>query len=183
MSNAYKRKKEPALVRRALLDEAARIGAMEGLAGVTVASVAKAAGVTKGGLLHHFPSKQELIDTLFDELLEQLERMLDARVETDPEPYGRFTRAYLYVSLQQHVDRQSNPLATLSITMLTDAKLRERWRAWYEACLTKFVSTDDAAPLQAVRLAADGAWLAELSGVTILEREQVCRQLIAMTYR
>src|SRR3546814_10243849 len=58
MSLSHQRKKQPELVRRSLIDCAARIVAEAGVGGATIQAVADAAGVTKGGLLHHFPSKQ-----------------------------------------------------------------------------------------------------------------------------
>src|SRR3546814_4580542 len=97
MSLSHQRKKQPELVRRSLIDCAARIVAEAGVGGATIQAVADAAGVTKGGLLHHFPSKQILIEALFADLLEQLDAQLDAQlegeIEGDARSYGRFTRA------------------------------------------------------------------------------------------
>ena len=95
MDNAYQRKKQPEAVRRALLDQAARLAVEEGMAAVTVQAVSDAAGVTKGGFIHHFPSKQALIDAVFEELLDTLSDDLDRRLAADPQPYGSFTRAYV----------------------------------------------------------------------------------------
>ncbi|RYG89090.1 MAG: TetR/AcrR family transcriptional regulator, partial [Alphaproteobacteria bacterium] len=72
--NAHKRKKQPELVRRALIDHAARLAVEQGLAAVTVQAVSDAAGVTKGGFMHHFPSKQALVDAVFTELIEIIDR-------------------------------------------------------------------------------------------------------------
>jgi DNA-binding transcriptional regulator YbjK len=60
MANPYHRQKQPEAVRRALLEQAARLAVEQGVAAVTVQAIADAAGVTKGGLTHHFPSKQAL---------------------------------------------------------------------------------------------------------------------------
>ncbi|HRN83289.1 MAG TPA: helix-turn-helix domain-containing protein, partial [Hyphomicrobium sp.] len=57
MTNAHKRRKQPDIVRHQLLDVAARLCLKNGLHGLTLDAVAKEAGVSKGGLLHHFPSK------------------------------------------------------------------------------------------------------------------------------
>src|SRR5581483_4435078 len=53
-ASAYTRAKQPEQVRRALLDCAATIAMDHGVSGITVQAVAAAAGVTKGGLFHHF---------------------------------------------------------------------------------------------------------------------------------
>ena len=65
MPEAHKRVKDPQAVRRRLMDEAKKLAIESGISAITVQAVASAAGVTKGGFLHHFPSKQALIDAIF----------------------------------------------------------------------------------------------------------------------
>ncbi|MBP8939478.1 MAG: helix-turn-helix transcriptional regulator, partial [Agrobacterium sp.] len=62
MTNAHERKKQPEIVRRSLLDCAAKLAADQGVAALSIQAVADAAGVTKGGLFHHFASKQALLE-------------------------------------------------------------------------------------------------------------------------
>ena len=50
----YERRKEPEKVRAALIAATASIIAEHGLGKLTVDGVARAAGVIKGGLFHHF---------------------------------------------------------------------------------------------------------------------------------
>lgn len=90
LASAYTRAKQPEQVRRALLDCAAAIAMDHGVSGVTVQAVAAAAGVTKGGLFHHFGSKQALIEGLFADLLARVDAEIDAAVEADPKPRGSF---------------------------------------------------------------------------------------------
>ncbi|MDQ1833378.1 TetR/AcrR family transcriptional regulator [Massilia scottii] len=47
-----------------MLSCAAKIAVEEGQAGVTVQAVAQAAGVSKGGLFHHFANKQALVESM-----------------------------------------------------------------------------------------------------------------------
>ncbi|MEP0456590.1 MAG: helix-turn-helix domain-containing protein, partial [Roseibium sp.] len=68
MPEAHKRVKDPQAVRRRLMDEAKKLAIESGISAITVQAVASAAGVTKGGFLHHFPSKQALIDAIFEEV-------------------------------------------------------------------------------------------------------------------
>src|SRR3546814_5842620 len=81
MTTPHHRKKQPELVRRSLIDCAGRTVAEGGVGGATIQAVAEAAGVTKGGLLHHFPSKPILIEALFVDLLEQLDAQIDQSSE------------------------------------------------------------------------------------------------------
>jgi AcrR family transcriptional regulator len=181
MENAHKRKKQPELVRRALLDQARRLAVEEGLASVTVQAVAEAAGVTKGGLIHHFPSKQALIDAVFQEMLDTIDRDLDQRIAADPEPRGAFTRAYVEAVFATALGSNGGPWAPLSISMLADADLRALWAGWFEARLARHKATDADLPLAVVRLAADGVWLADLSNIALPDREKLRIQLLEAT--
>lgn len=185
MTNAHARKKEPEKVRRALLDEAARLAVEQGLSSVTVQAVAKAAGVTKGGFMHHFPSKQALVDAVYDKLVDMLDADLDTRIAADPEPYGRFTRAYLLsVFDQPSPETQSGAnWAALYVSMLADPHLRNLWARWYEARLERHRATDGDLELAAVRAAADGVWLSDLTGARLPDRDRLRDLLVERTRR
>lgn len=186
MSEAHSRKKQPEFVRKALLEEAARIAATEGLAGVTIDAVSKAAGVTKGGLFHHFASKQALIDGLMAESLAWIDAEIDRRMAADPDPAGRFTRAYVDC-LFDDFERDDTPLwAAVCASLLGDASLRQAWKDWTEKRLEQFPDEGADVSLTLVRLAADGAWYAALFGIDPerhLARGALRGALIASTRR
>ena len=95
MENAYKRKKQPEVIRRALLDQAARITLEQGLSKVTFQAVADAVGVTKGGVMHHFSTKNALVLEVFNDAMAKFEAEVNAAMADDPVKYGSFTRAYI----------------------------------------------------------------------------------------
>lgn len=165
MVNAHHRKKQPEQVRRTLLDCAARIAAEQGIANVTVQAVAEAAGVTKGGLFHHFPNKKMLVDAVFADLLERLDHEIDAHLAEDKEQYGRFTRAYVEVTFADHRHNGNNPWTDLSLSMVIEPDLRPMWSKWLADRLERHSETDRNGQLEIVRLAADGAWLAFTSHI------------------
>ena len=68
MSTAHHRKKQPLFVRQQLLEVAARLASEKGMTAVTLDAVSGASGISKGGLLHHFPSKNMLLEALFDKI-------------------------------------------------------------------------------------------------------------------
>ncbi|MEO9340161.1 TetR/AcrR family transcriptional regulator [Mesorhizobium sp. SB112] len=181
--SGYTRKKQPELVRRALLDEAAKLSVEQGLAAVTVQAVADAAGVTKGGFMHHFPSKQALIDAVFQDMLEAIDCDLDTRIAADSEAYGTFTRAYVESVFDAEKDVAAGPWAPLSISMLTDAKLRALWAQWFDARVERHHETDNDLQLAITRLAADGLWLADMGGIALPDRARLRERLIAATRR
>ncbi|PZQ88663.1 MAG: TetR family transcriptional regulator [Leifsonia xyli] len=185
MSEAYARKKQPELVRRMLMDAAARIAASEGLSAITIDRVAKAASVTKGGLFYHFPSKQALIDGIVAEVLARMDKAVDVRLAADPDPKGRFTRAYVETLFDNLEHQSESPWATLSGAVLTDFSVRRTWFAWLSRRVSRDAADDDAQH-GVVRLAADGACYAavfgfdQAAGVSQIDLRD---RLVAMTRR
>ena len=175
------RKKQPEVVRRALLDQAARLAVEQGLAALTVQAVADAAGVTKGGFLHHFPSKKALIGAVFRDLMDSLDRELDALIDADPEAYGSFTRAYVETAFRIAQDIHGSSWSALSISVLTDPELRPLWADWFQARLERHHATDSDPRLVVVRLAADGVWLADLVALPLANREALYARLLQST--
>ena len=100
------RKKQPEVVRLALLKEALRILQFNGMQGLTLEAVAKQAGVSKGGLLHHFPSKQALIEGMVSHVFETIEAQIDKSLQSDTVAQGRFTRAYVDVLNMEDEDME-----------------------------------------------------------------------------
>ncbi|WP_132955814.1 TetR/AcrR family transcriptional regulator [Rhizobium sp. BK251] len=165
MSEAHHRRKQPVLVRRQLLEVAARLAAEQGMTAVTLDAVSGASGVSKGGLLHHFPNKNALLDALFDSLSERFSAEIEEVMRNDPVPHGRFTRAYLSICASLR-DRPAESSGWTQITMalLAEPRLRHRWREWVRLREEEYVGTDSSVNAQIVRLAADGLWLADMLG-------------------
>ncbi|MEH2484949.1 AcrR family transcriptional regulator [Bradyrhizobium sp. AZCC 2230] len=143
-ASAYTRAKQPEQVRRALLDHAADIAMDHGVSGITVQAVAAAAGVTKGGLFHHFGSKQALIEGLFADLLARVDAEIDAAVKADPKPRGSFTRAYVNAVFTGKAFGFATPWAALSMVVVTDPSLRRLWNDWMKARLKRHRASDAA---------------------------------------
>ncbi|WP_326914691.1 TetR/AcrR family transcriptional regulator [Sphingopyxis chilensis] len=153
--NPHARKKAPETVRRALLDGAAAIAASRGLAAMSVQTVADSAKVTKGGLFHHFPNKQALVEGLLADQFEKLDAVLDDIIAADPLPYGRFTRAYVTLIFDHP---RAGSWATMAGMMIADPAIRARWATWIAERLTRHADTDSGIEFELTRLAADGAW-------------------------
>lgn len=77
--------RDPAALRRRLLDEAQRLFLERGYDRTTVEEVLAAAGSSKGALYHHFPSKEALLEALADRIAEQSVADVAASV-ADPAP-------------------------------------------------------------------------------------------------
>jgi AcrR family transcriptional regulator len=185
MSTAHHRKKQPLLVRRQLLDVAARLASEQGMAAVTLDAVSGASGISKGGLLHHFPSKNALIEALFDSLIERLDAAIEEEMRADPLPHGRFTRGYLHACLSlRDQPQESRDWAQVTMVLLGEPRLRQRWRDWVRERSEEYVGTDSSVDAAIVRLATDGLWLADLLGSLDMDegsRQRLVDRLIGLT--
>jgi len=187
MSNAHHRKKQPVLVRQQLLEVAARLAGEQGMSAVTLDAVSAASGVSKGGLLHHFPTKNALLDALFESLLEKFDADIDELMRADPLPQGRFSRAYLQAvsGLKDRPD-DSRGWTQVTIALLAEPRLRLRWRQWVAARAEEYIGTDSALDTLIVRFAADGLWFAdtlESHDITDALRRELIARLIELTHK
>lgn len=82
-------------VRTRILDAAEAIVRARGVAGLTLEATAREAGVSKGGLLYHFASKEALIAGLLNRLAEFIELDCEAGVALQADGPGRVARAML----------------------------------------------------------------------------------------
>jgi len=159
MTTPYTRKKQPDLIRRTLLECAAKLAIERGVAGITIQAVADAAGVTKGGLFHHFPNKQALVEGVFVDLLHQLDSAIDARMQEDEESYGSFTRAYVEVTFEEFELGKTGPAAAITLSMLAEPTLARRLEDWLQDRARRHSETDPGPIMPIIRFAADGMWL------------------------
>ena len=85
------------LCRDRLLDAAAALVPRRGAGELTLDAVAERAGVSKGGLLYHFPSKDALIQAMIARMVEAFNFEVQAAVAKEPAGPGRLTRAMIKV--------------------------------------------------------------------------------------
>lgn len=72
--------------RARILDEAVRVIARKGYAATTNAAVAEAAGITRGAMLYHFPTREDLLEAAIGHI--QAQRAALFRQATDSLPAG-----------------------------------------------------------------------------------------------
>lgn len=161
----YQRKKEPELIRQKILAHAIQLSAEKGVTGVSIQAVADLVGVSKGGVFHHFPSKQRLLEAMVITLLEHLDSIIDQLIQADDCEYGCFTRAYIEVTLQKNIVGMEHSWSAISMIMLTDRTFNELWIQWLNTRLERHHATDADLELKVLRFAADGVWLTAFTEV------------------
>ncbi|VVJ18301.1 Transcriptional regulator [Amycolatopsis camponoti] len=158
--------RSPEETRRALLDAAGTVIRTRGVS-ASLDDIAKAAGVSKGGLLYHFPAKDALVRALAQDILDTFRAEVLAALDPEDTRAGRLTRAYIRASLDTSYDevavRENIALIAQLISIPEIAALAradaERWDRDLH---------DDGLPDHVVTLvvaAADGASTAPLWGV------------------
>lgn len=145
----------------------------EGSLALSLDSAARAAGVSKPGLMYHFSSKEALVGALVDHLVDGYERELRTLLgATGPEEVSPRERIGAYARWALATDHD-----TADLVMLSDPKLwkpmsdrwSERLAPWLE--IPDDTSAPERARLHAVRLLADGCWFADASGFLPVPRE------------
>ncbi len=81
-----------------LLDAAIRVLIREGMGALTLDGVAREAGVSKGGLTHHYATKDALVAAMLEHFADRLVRELDRFAADDPDLAGRRVRAMMKVA-------------------------------------------------------------------------------------
>lgn len=180
--SGYHRKKQPELVKAALEDEAIRIALNEGIQAITVQSVSAGAGVTKGGFMHHFPTKKALLVSAFEKTLMALDQEIDQLMAVDTRWEGSFSRAYIEAAFSSAWDKPSPSRATVAALALGDSVLKARWNDWYLSRMLQHADSDSGEFLTIARFAADGIWLASLCDLPIADLSPLREKLLAMTY-
>jgi AcrR family transcriptional regulator len=85
----------PLSSRERLMVAAVQVALRDGISAMTLEAVAKEAGVSKGGLLYHFASKDELIGAMLQHHAGQIQKTIESRMASDPNPKGRWFRALI----------------------------------------------------------------------------------------
>lgn len=156
--NDSKTRGRPSLAQHAL--ECARTLIDEG-APISLETVAQAAGLTKPGLMYHFPSKIALMEALVDYVVAAQEIALLAWLDGSFEEASTTERYRALVRWSLGETHRRSDLAMFSDPKLAD-RLTNRWKdhfeKWYE--IPPEVSTAQRARFIAARLLADGTWLA-----------------------
>ena len=168
--------------REGILDAAERLVARDGVRRLGFGGVAQEAGVSRGGVLYHFASKEALIGAMVERLIERFEGLMEALAAADPEPHGRWARAYARATLE--IDERTEVTSALLAAIAHDpellAPLRERLRAWRERTEEGL----DATTAAVVRLAAHALWLNGLLRMNDFapgERRAVVEHLVRLT--
>jgi AcrR family transcriptional regulator len=169
--------------RSRILSAAEDLVVAAGADALTIERAAERAGVAKGTVLYHFPTRRALIQAMVARCCDSFD--LDMAEVADPRPApGRRTRAYVRASFGDERSDEQEREARLSGALLaasaTDPGLLEPLRVAYRRWQAELEMDGlDPAVATVARLAADGLWLAEI-GDLAPPRGELRRRVLAV---
>lgn len=95
---ARKTKEDAQATREAILDAALQVFSVYGVSRTSLADIAKKAGVTRGAIYWHFANKEDLLKTLWDQLILPFEPFCQASESPDePDPLGKLREVFIFL--------------------------------------------------------------------------------------
>jgi AcrR family transcriptional regulator len=157
--------RDPERTKDSILLAAERLIVSKGLPALTLEEVAVGASVSKGGLLHHFASKQALIGGLARRMIVEHEQEIEAYRQKDPTPPGSYTRAFLRTNLA-FAGECTQVCAKLSVESQSFPAISEMFQAYASKCRERS-ENDGLDPVAAavVRYAVEGLRAASIWGM------------------
>jgi AcrR family transcriptional regulator len=154
-----------------VLDLAEAIVREHGPTALTIDAVAKAAGITKGGVQYCFGSKDQLIDKMYERWTNDFEAKITAIAGENPDP-ATAMRAYLSAG-QGEVDEKSWSRSSVMLTllMLQPGRLAKYWKTNQKRLDALDLSTEEGRRLSLAFVASEGAFF--LRGFKFLDIPEV----------
>lgn len=169
---------------KTILIAASTVVKNNGVEKLTLEAVAKEAGVSKGGLLHHFPNKEALITGMVEELTNDFFTNVQDRAMSEMVERGKWSRA-ITGAIDEDLKEGKEIGTALTAALFTNPDILSKFQNQY-ATWQQNIENDGIHPVRStiVRLAADGLWYSEMFGLGVLDdelRTKVIHELINMT--
>ena len=154
--------RKPTITRDGLLDVAEQLVREQGGSALTIGALAKAAGISKGGVQYSFANRDDLVRSLIDRWTSRFDAML-----VDAATHGPvdFIRSYIAAmrSSQQAMDAK---IAGLMVSYLENPENLKETRDWYRGIFERLAgASPDAQAARVAFLAVEGLFLLRLNGI------------------
>jgi AcrR family transcriptional regulator len=165
--------------RETVLDAAEVVVNSQGVARLTLDTVARQAGLSKSGLLHHFPSKEALIDAIVARTVGLWKSSMEAAIRSQADGSHPTVRGLLECSLgdlAQWNDRLRRSSTALLTVLVHCPGKRTEMHDFYQGLLCKMQQECSGQPTGDLILAViDGIWLRWVTGLAPLDEQQIVR--------
>ncbi|AGP44743.1 transcriptional regulator BetI [Serratia plymuthica] len=154
-----------------VLDAAEEIVANQGAAGLTIDSVAKAMGISKGGVQYCFGSKDALIDAMFERWGKAYDTLFDAIAGENP---SATTAVQAHMQATRSSDQASSAKAAgLMATLIQTPEHLDSTREWYRSRIAGLdLSTEQGRRARLAFLATEGAFMLRFFGLMNIDQQE-----------
>lgn len=141
-----------------VLDAAEATVSAVGAAGLTIDAVAKAAGITKGGVQYCFGNKDGLIDAMMERWFNEFDSAVAVEVGDDADPVTAM-RAHAQVTERMNTAENARTSGMMAALLQREDHM-EKNRLWYRGRLDSLdLSTEEGRRARLAFLATEGAFL------------------------
>lgn len=173
--------------REKIITATARVIRTQGVSRMTLSEVAAEAGISKGGLLYHFGTKELLIRGMLEHSLKAFDRAIEHNRKDDRSP-GSWLRAYIGASFPNR-DSELQDQSMIGAAIIASVSSEIYWLEPYRICERRWAKealADGVPPLtaQLIRIAIDGLWLQLSLGIEPLtpkEQQDFLCYLVELT--
>jgi AcrR family transcriptional regulator len=144
-----------------ILNAANKVILDKGADALTLEAVAQEAGISKGGLLYHFPSKKQLIQGMIESMIARVDSTLQEELVKSS---GDYMASYIRASFKTETEPNQISYA-LFAAISNDPDLIKPLRARFLKMQNEIVAaaaTEEIGTI--IRLALDGLWISDLFG-------------------
>ncbi|MFZ4453996.1 TetR/AcrR family transcriptional regulator [Salibacterium aidingense] len=153
-----------------ILEGASKVVAEQGLHRLTLDAVAKECGLSKAGLIHHFPNKEALITAMNEQVADRFSESIEDAYRQQ----SSYNKAYLNGSLKElNGPEVLNVSTSLLAAAATNRELIKPWNEKYQEIDDKMKQDGVSEELaQIVRLVSDGLWFANMFDLLPLSEQE-----------
>jgi AcrR family transcriptional regulator len=145
----------------AILDAASKVILGKGVESLTIDAVAQEAGISKGGLFYHFPSKKSLIEGMINRLISEVDAVLEEELVKSG---GDFLPAYIRASFMATAEWTKISCALIA-AVANDPHLLIPVQKRFSEMQNKITESSQSPEIGTIiRLALDGMWISDLYG-------------------
>ena len=160
----------PASTRDKIIDAAMSIVRDQGVAKLTLDEAAKRAGLSKGGVLYHFKTKDDLVRGVVETLINQCDTIQQGYYDREPEGPYRWARAVVRTGFDPNGPASDKLASALLASVAVNPELVAPLQAQYDKWVAR-IAADSPNPLLAglICMAMDGHYFEKILGLNLCD--------------
>lgn len=168
MNNNYKKKKEPIENRKLILEAVIDLANHLELSQISFDVLAKKCGLSKGGIIHHFPTKETIFDTLFKDSFEEYKHWIQEELAS--KKLKNPAIALISVAIKNSNDDNYRKLTKVIFKCLVNnEQYSQLWNKWFTEYIINDLDEDTEIATLLGSLVAIGMWNVDALGLYKIE--------------